>query len=812
MVAASALCITSSPLAAFAGVAEMDSSTGQLYTPKSEMLSGGSDAARGIRTAGSRSRLKPGEALQSVYETRFIAYLSRFLLSADPSCRAWWLKQGLPESYNVFNVNRQFSSSAEKSLAENTFAEFAESVELGLADYFVGPYGSYASLSAMKAGLFAVQPAFSEKPESKTGKRILKSTIKDDRLLFGQNQLAPAATVKRAKQGILNLYSLLKTRYSDESSKRQLAILFSMISSPLLQPVDEIRGLLGEADNATVTEVKLVRPNMPSARDVESFRTSCRRGGGYSIDSFPEITIDQPPALGADYKPATAKPIMRPTSRLLRIRVVDPGEGYTTSPQVRLIQGSVQRACQTAAILDRQGRVESVILTDPGFGYGGRGERPPLFEVDAPKPTDKNKKTRRKAKVVADLEYEIIGVEIVDGGNGYVMSEAPKVSVSPPEEEPDWFVTVQENPELRMVPKMDTEFSVSAEVTEMRNAASEITRPTVDFLSEDPVVNEDLINQLKQDPLRILPASVRPKLITGGSTGRSLYTIPSLVNIPQSMVKLSPRYRAFDPIFGGIGSIPVQKGALELRAGEYARLALSGALCTVIVRTLLNPLELIKTKQQLQNDDELLDFAKKKIQANNNIMADSSNALPRHFKEEEQQLVENRPANQLQSPSLSEEKHLSDVLGDDGDIALQTLEGGRTKTNEEKPVETEFAIGTVDMIKSLVEFRGPFALFQSADITFLASLVFGSFGFGATELFRRFFTSVFYTGGEQGSELILLVAASIATVVTAAAASPFELLRVRSMGRVVPEKWTSVLQSTIVSFNRLCFRLSLFFI
>ena len=121
---------------------------------------------------------------------------------------------------------------------------------------------------------------------------------------------------------------------------------------------------------------------------------------------------------------------------------------------------------------------------------------------------------------------------------------------------------------------------------------------------------------------------------------------------------------------------------------------------------------------------------------------------------------------------------------------------------EQKASKTK--IGTVEMIRSIVELRGPLALFQSADITFLASLVFGSLGFGATELFRRSFTSFFLsessgvknTAGE--SELVLLFAASVATVLTALAASPFEVLRVRSMGLVTSKKWTEVLEDFLV--------------
>jgi hypothetical protein len=44
-----------------------------------------------------------------------------------------------------------------------------------------------------------------------------------------------------------------------------------------------------------------------------------------------------------------------------------------------------------------------------------------------------------------------------------------------------------------------------------------------------------------------------------------------------------------------------------------------------------------------------------------------------------------------------------------------------------------------------------------------------------------------------------LLAASLATVITAMAASPFEVLRVRSMGLVESKKWTTVLEDFLVS-------------
>jgi Mitochondrial carrier protein len=176
---------------------------------------------------------------------------------------------------------------------------------------------------------------------------------------------------------------------------------------------------------------------------------------------------------------------------------------------------------------------------------------------------------------------------------------------------------------------------------------------------------------------------------------------------------------------------------------------LSGALCTVIVRTALNPLELIKTKQQLQSDTVLFDFARDRIRRTR------SDCRP------------------------------------NGTVAV------------EPDAVSDVKIGTIDMIKCLVALRGPLALFQSSDITFLASLVFGSFGFGATELFRRSFTEFFFAGG-GGSEIVLLLAAALATVITSAAASPFEVLRVRSMGQLESTSWLVTLQDFLVRTSRQC--------
>ena len=157
----------------------------------------------------------------------------------------------------------------------------------------------------------------------------------------------------------------------------------------------------------------------------------------------------------------------------------------------------------------------------------------------------------------------------------------------------------------------------------------------------------------------------------------------------------------------------------------------------------------------------------------------------------------------------------SSNLPDEGSVATMKMVQTDVKAAKVmQDAETEKApkeakLGTLTLLKSLVELRGPGQLFHSADITFLASLVFGSFGFGATELFRRSVSARFLEdGGESAltNEFALLAAASLATTLTSAAASPFEVLRVKSMGLIEDKKWTEVLQDFIVSVPILLYR------
>jgi hypothetical protein len=118
--------------------------------------------------------------------------------------------------------------------------------------------------------------------------------------------------------------------------------------------------------------------------------------------------------LGDEYKAAKLRAVMKPTSRILRINVIDGGQGYTVSPDVVVKQRGASRECEACAIIDRKGSVSEIILIDPGFGYGGQqnreGSEPtlPTVEIRERKSRQSNPGTEVKpAKAVAELEYSV---------------------------------------------------------------------------------------------------------------------------------------------------------------------------------------------------------------------------------------------------------------------------------------------------------------------------------------------------------------------------------------------------------------------
>lgn len=740
--------------------------SGELFSSKREMLNGsGSDEARGISND-KKIQVKRKRISQNVYNTRFITYLTRFLLHYDPAAQNWWSENFILEGSSVMPTTTTKATSTQNEIS---FSQFADSVEIGLVDYFLDNYGSYASVQAAKAGLNAAIPATSQSSQSSQSL-----------------QVSQKKQIQQNKKGILNLLALLQARYTTPEQKIQLSILFSFISDPRLQPTDQISALLGEADNASLTKIVL-----PELYELEKDATQLQQQqqdsllnkyGGYSSQEIPSVRIDSPPALGTQYQNAKAISKMKPTSRILKIKLLDGGIGYTSVPTVTIEypnnnnNNKSSKRAQACAIMNREGQVDSIVVIQPGFGY----DSIPKITISAPTNSLKTKKKKKKQKenetttttttnnnrkikpkykratatAIAELEYQIDSIEITNKGNGYIASELSQINVSvdPPKGDTlDWVLSSPSDNDN------DENVRVLGKVISSQNP---------NFLLQDDFDVDTIVKDLQIDATALLPTCLRPTLIpivTSSSTNerKKIYTIPSLPKIESVIMSqnnidssssssiINPR---LDIIFGRIGDTPVTKRALKLSANEYLRLGGAGAICTVLVRTMLNPLELVKTKIQLENDDELFQYCQEQKQKEKQQHVDSSTVTS----SETNKLVDNKPS-------------------------------------------------TTDIIQALIQTRGIKSLFQSCDVTFLSSLVLGGLGFGATELFRRSFTMVFFDTNGVGSsnsgtneEIVLLLSATVATIVTAFAVTPFEMIRVKSMAIVGEPKFQDVFKEFIV--------------
>lgn len=363
-----------------------------------------------------------------------------------------------------------------------------------------------------------------------------------------------------------------------------------------------------------------------------------------------------------------------------------------------------------------------------------------------------------------------------------MFDEPPEVSLRLPKVDPDWFVT----PIVGRDFDEDENQLIAARVSRMRSGSTNITVDPSAMRSETSAstIGDGVFQNLTNDPVALLPSNIRPQFskFRGSESNEFIengyYYIPSLPSYPANVLVSSPNCRSIDPLFGGIGKAPVTKSALSLTADQYSRLALSGAICTVIVREALNPLELVKTKIQLGNDKEILQYAAKKSMNQRGAKAEK---IGIHEEMTTKHSTTKKPPYFLNFKN-KEETHPSIT----------------TETESKR----KYSVGTRDVIQSIIEVRGVKSLFQSADITLLTSIVFGLFGFGATELFRRSFSAVFFDENAPGAsdspnEFVLLAAAAFATLLTCAAGAVSIFMFVSSMSRFSGQVYINIVTSLL---------------
>jgi solute carrier family 25 phosphate transporter 3 len=462
------------------------------------------------------------EAVERQYPVNFVAYLARCLVNWEPVTRRWW-------------VQRQAEAAA-----------FAAAEEVPSST----PFGS-------------MERAREEQYRASAYRSLIAS------VLLGLEQfLGP--------KGSEQLLSQLRSRYAVAPAQpdrlRALAQLFSLLA-PETQPTDAISAILGEADAGRVTAINLEREI-----------------GGLGAAGI-AVTIERPP--GKSGKVAAARAVTRPTGRWRAVRLMDGGEGYRPGEKVDIIvpipaggvnftlpPGSYELPRLSAKISN--GVISEIKLVSPGRGYlpFANGQSGALEIVLSP-PMANLTGSERPARAELLPEYALSAIEVTDGGQGYIATEPPEVSLRrlppPPSAEDDddggWAAAAILGGVI-----------LSAKVEGRRPAAlppPELAQLQA-RLSSRQASGTGGLSLDRGMTVELLPPSLTPVR----ASSRDAFSLP---------LKLQP------DAFGTPAAAPVERQT-PLSAGDAARIFLSGGLCGSAAHTALVPLDVIKTR--LQSDPE----------------------------------------------------------------------------------------------------------------------------------------------------------------------------------------------------------------
>jgi len=534
------------------------------------------------------------------YNVRFVTYLSRFLLSFDPSCQKWWYNRAsdIPLTASLEQV---------QELRYSQFAAFSASVEVGLQEY------------RDKGG-----PA-----------RLLGALLSRYGTARDSDDPRQQRTVKEAR--------------------RQTALLFGLMEKN--QPVDALNQLLASIDNGSIAAIQIINP-----------------GAGYAPGYGPPTVTFPKPKAGEGFEAATGRAVLKPNGRILRVDVVNRGEGYSKPPVVSIAPPAAMRfadededsqyeAAEAKAILFKKGpnkgKVERIQLTNPGYGY--KEHEIIRIRLTAPESTETSK-GGVSATATAVLEYEVADIVILTNGTGYAVEKPIKVFVEPPPltarvnmNDPLVARVVAQNETLpttsvpsremkARMPMANDPSSVSAQASAEagRAAGGCIGRACYDESVEAiafPKAEKDVFDAFRNDDdvasvrgiekaaLRELLSRSRvvsgassnndvPKLLTGeGSSSAELLSLfpegigleydpdnnkYELAEDPQIAGGALPTIKSTirtDSSFGPRGRSPIERDR-DLGLEAYLRFVASGAICCSGVHLALTPIDVVKTKCQ----------------------------------------------------------------------------------------------------------------------------------------------------------------------------------------------------------------------
>jgi solute carrier family 25 phosphate transporter 3 len=426
------------------------------------------------------------------------------------------------------------------NIREVQFARFSASVEVGLQeDDFVGKDGP---------------------------RRLLESLL---------NQFGAPSTDTPSEDD--------SDRFTQETkeSRRQLALLFGLLKDS--QPTKEITMLLASIDNGTIETVIL-------SEDARSAGLL----GGFSPEDMPILEFPQPEA-GSDYNQAIGKAVLKPTGKLLQIEIIEGGEGYTEAPDISKALPEVlpdgEPAITNTKIVN--GVLKNIQLTNFGSGYNQES----VIELKL-KP---HSGVGKSAIIRIIPEMEIAKIEMDDVGSGYAVERPLKINLVPvaggepqsigmayPKGQMGSFIAARDPGENKI--RNFERALIKDEDKIISGASSGGNLPSAPFPAKASS-SQQLLALLPQGFGLEYDAQKKFYILSVDKEYQKLYP---------SMTLQAPN-RPLVPDFGPRGRNPIER-TQKIDISTFLRFSLSGAICASGVHLALTPLDVVKTKVQIDPD------------------------------------------------------------------------------------------------------------------------------------------------------------------------------------------------------------------
>lgn len=563
------------------------------------------------------------------FNVKFVTYLSRFLLNFDADCQRWWYARAadLPRDASAEKVNE---------LRLRQFGAFSASVEVGLQDY-EGDDGPKRLLSSLLRRYC---------PQGETLELMNKGKGLGGGALEKQQR-----EIKEARRQIALLFALLENYQPVD----EITSLLAAIDNASVQFIAVNDGGEGYAPGYGSPLVVF-----PDPEGGEGFRTAAgrailkpsgrmlrmdmlNRGAGYKRP--PTVTVS-PPANNntnenkpdgdgnGNGKAATAQAVLIydgiNKGKIERISITDSGEGYAENESIKVTisapetKGGVQATAEIVPEL----RVASIIITDGGSGYAAERalsvyvEPPPLTArvnlndpmlegsalISQPLPTVA---TRIKPQNTSPLGGTNNGGG--DDGGG-LMAKAVKAAkrggggncVGRECYDKGVKVTAYARAEMDTYQSFrdmdDTAKQVNIEeAIEQRAQSSKFLSgsqsavgsgpPKLDFLSGGKTSSSSQL-------LTLLPSGYG--LEFDKSMNRYNWALAqNFESMSSDWLQGSSSLKPLDPDFGPRGRSPIEK-LKNFDLATAVRFVASGAICCSVAHLILTPIDVVKTKMQIE--------------------------------------------------------------------------------------------------------------------------------------------------------------------------------------------------------------------